>query len=279
MMNNRVATLLICIAGIFTHSGCSPLAAVGMVGSTITRSLEDPAVNQPRKNYLTEEEARRNIAIANVNLAAAYLQQGRFEKALEKLQRARMADPDYAPQYNVSGLVYQQLGDNQEAEQNFQKAIKLNPEDSSILNNYGLFLCQEKRFEEAELAFQKAAINPLYKTPEVAITNAGTCARENGQLELAEKHFRDALSLNPSITPALLQMAELQYQRGELNSAHDYLNRYLQIADHTPRTLWLGIRIEKELGDKDAVASYALLLRNRYADSREATLLKESDIR
>lgn len=278
-MNSRTATLLICMAAMFTQSACSPLTAVGMVGSTITRSLEDPAVNQPRKNYLTEEEARRNIAIANVNLAAAYLQQGSFEKALEKLQRARMADPDYAPLYNVSGLVYQQLGKNQEAEQNFQKAIKLNPEDSPILNNYGLFLCQDNRIEEAEAAFLKAANNPLYKTPEVAITNAGTCARENGNLELAEKHFRDALSLNPSITPALLQMAELQYQRGELNSAHDYLNRYLEVADHTPRTLWLGIRIEKELGDKDTVASYALLLRNRYADSREATLLNESDIR
>lgn len=278
-MDSRTATLLICIAGIFAQTGCSPLAAVGAVGSTITRSLEDPAVNEPRQNYLTREEARRNIAIANVNLAAAYLQQGRFEKSLEKLQRARMADPDYAPLYNVYGLVYQQLGNNQEAEQNFQKAIKLAPGDSYILNNYGLYLCQDNRIEEAETAFLRAANNPLYKTPEVAITNAGTCARENGNLDLAEKHFRDALSLNPSITPALLQMAELQYQRGELNSAHNYLNRYLEVADHTPRTLWLGIRIEKELGDKDAVASYALLLRNRYADSREATLLKESDIR
>jgi len=278
-MDSRVATLLICMAGIFTQTGCSPLAAAGMVGTTITRSLEDPAVNEPRKNYLTREEARRNIAVANVNLAAAYLRQGRYKKALDKLQRARMADPDYAPVYNVSGLINQQLGNKQEAEENFQKAIKLDPGDSSILNNYGLYLCQEKRLEEAETAFLTAAKNPLYKTPEVAIANAGTCARENGQLELAEKHFRDALSLNPSITPALIQLAEMDYQRGDLHSAHEYLNRYLDVADHTSRTLWLGIRIEKELGDKDAVASYALLLRNRYADSREAALLRESDIR
>jgi type IV pilus assembly protein PilF len=37
--------------------------------------------------------------------------------------------------------------------------------------------------------------------------------------------------------------------------------------------LWLGVRIERRLGDRNSEASYALQLRNRFPDSREARAL------
>ncbi|NNG13883.1 MAG: type IV pilus biogenesis/stability protein PilW, partial [Gammaproteobacteria bacterium] len=43
--------------------------------------------------------------------------------------------------------------------------------------------------------------------------------------------------------------------------------------------LWLGIQIERKMGDKDAVASYALSLRKQFPDSEEAHLLRESSRR
>ena len=60
--------------------------------------------------------------------------------------------------------------------------------------------------------------------------------------------------------------------------ARGFLSRYLDANRHTPKSLWLGIRIETELGDKNAVSSYALLLRNQYTDSEEAELLSQSGI-
>jgi type IV pilus assembly protein PilF len=44
-------------------------------------------------------------------------------------------------------------------------------------------------------------------------------------------------------------------------------------SDPTPETLWLGIRIESILGDKDAEASYALLLRQKYPNSDQTKAL------
>jgi len=38
----------------------------------------------------------------------------------------------------------------------------------------------------------------------------------------------------------------------------------------------LGIRIERELGDKNAVSSYELLLRNQFSESEEAKLLSQA---
>ncbi|MCG8324683.1 MAG: type IV pilus biogenesis/stability protein PilW, partial [Thiotrichales bacterium] len=59
-------------------------------------------------------------------------------------------------------------------------------------------------------------------------------------------------------------------------SARGYLQRYTGSNSHNAGSLWLGIQIERALGDRDAEASYALLLRNNFPDSREARLLRES---
>lgn len=225
---------------------------------------------------LQPDATTNNVARANLNLGVAYMQRGEYEKSLEKLDRARKADPGYYATYNAYGLLYQLLGKNREAEENFKKALSLNRNDSATRNNYGRFLCQQGRYKEAEETFMEAANNPLYETPEIAITNAGTCAMMKGEKDLAEKYFRQALDRNPKIPVALLQMSQLSYDEGSYLSARGYLQRYLEVAKHTPASLWLGIRIEKKLGDKDAVASYKLLLRNNFPDSEETKLLNES---
>lgn len=219
-----------------------------------------------------------DAARTNLNLGIAYMQRGDYEKSLEKLDRARQADPGYYATYNAYGLLYQLLGETRRAEENFKKALSLNRDDSGTRNNYGRFLCQQERFTEAEQAFLEAASNPLYETPEIAIANAGTCALRQGEKEKAEKYFRRALNRNPKIPTALLQMSELSYGQGNSLSARGYLQRFLEVSKHTPASLWLGIRIEKALGDRNTEASYKLLLRNNFPDSNETRLLNESGL-
>lgn len=274
----RCLHLIIVLLGVQLLTACGPAAVVGALGSTIIKTAinEDETVTEypvARQSYDREE-----IATANLNLGVAYMQQGHYQLALEKLNRARIAKPDFAPTYNALGLLYQRLGETAEAEKYFKHAIHLNPADSSALNNYGLFLCQNARYEEAEQSFLQSAHNPLYQTPEIALANAGTCALNNGQPEVAENYFKQALSKNPDISPALIQLAELSCDRYNYQEARDYLHRYLKLKRHTPRSLWVGIRIERELGDKNALASYELLLRNKFSGSKEAQLLEQSRI-
>ncbi len=84
---------------------------------------------------------------------------------------------------------------------------------------------------------------------------------------------------NPDIAPVLIQMAGLAYKQGKYLSARDFLQRYLKLSKHTSKSLWLGIRIEQVLGDKNAISSYALLLRNNFPDTNEAERLKKSEIK
>ncbi len=230
-------------------------------------------------NNIRASQTTNEIAAANLDLGIEYMKQGAYENALKNLEKAKQADPAYAPTYNVLGLLYQRLGDTKKAEDNFKRALGLNSSDSSTLNNYGSFLCQQDRLEEAEKTFLKAADNPLYEYPEIAITNAGLCLYNNQREKEAENYFRQALKLNPSMPQALIKMCEISFNTPNYLSARAYLQRYQQVARHTARSLWLGIQIEQELGDKDAVSSYILLLKNTYPDSKEAALLQQSRIR
>jgi len=270
--------LSIFTAGVASGLGFSAFTGVNSigsffsaVGSTITNAAHrENAKNPPRDSH--------GVAVANVNLGIAYMQHGEYSKALSRLNKAKDADPDYYAVYNALGLLYQKLTDMEQAETNYKHAISLNPSDSQSLNNYGFFLCQNNRFEEAEQSFLKAADNPLYKTPEIAITNAGTCAFNKDRPDLAEKYFRAALKKNSNVAPALIQMAELSYNNDQYLDARGYLQRYIEISGHNPKSLWLGIRIEREMGDEDVIASYTLLLRNKFPDTEEARLLEKSMI-
>lgn len=226
----------------------------------------------------TEYEANE-VAKANMRLGVAYMQDGRYEKALEKLKRAQKADPRYPTVYNMLGLLYQRMGVNDRAEHSFKQALNLAPNEPDILNNYGQFLCNQDRFADAEAAFLKSSQNPLNEKPDNALTNAGTCASIHGQTDKAETYFRQALEADPRQRQALLRMAELQYDAGEYLSARGYLQRYTEVARHNASSLWVGIRIEDKLGDEDTLSSYALSLKSQFPDSEQARLLRESGIR
>jgi type IV pilus assembly protein PilF len=177
------------------------------------------------------------------------------------------------------GLLYVRLGDSGKAEEHFERAVKLAPNDSAAQTNYGVFLCSQQRYDEGERRFLQALKNSLYASPEVAYVNAGICAKGAGELDKAETYFRSALRIDPQIGTALFGMSEVNYEAGRFLPARAYLQRYLAIAEHSARSLWLGIRIERELGDKNALSSYAMLLKAEYPDSEETRLLFDSEIR
>lgn len=274
----RTVSALFAAMIISLNSACTPLSAVGAIGSTITNAAYNEAERRNKSSYVSPQQKLEDISEANLRLGIAYMQNGQYQKSLEKLERARLARRDNAQVYNALGLLYKLLGQGEVAENNFRRALELDQDNSSIMNNYALFLCQVKRYDEAETVFRRAAENPLYQTPEIALTNAGTCALENSEQEKAEGYFTLALKHNTNVPPALIQMTEISYSKRDYYSARNYLQRYLTLKEHTAKSLYLGIQIEQELGDRDRASSYTLLLKNRFPDSREAAIVSGRNI-
>ena len=222
------------------------------------------------------QEAGDPLAQLHTQLGVGYMREGNLELAWKRLQRAVEVDPDYADAHNALAILYERLGRPEKSEQHYRKAIALNPTNSAAHSNYGAFLCRANRHEEAEEHFLKAISNPLYAEPEVALANAGLCMYSAGNADKSESYLRRALVINPRLPGPLLTMAALSLDKDRALAARGYLQRYLEVASHTSGSLWLGIRIERALGDRNAAASYALLLKANYPDSQETQMLLES---
>jgi len=212
----------------------------------------------------------RNRARIHTELAAGYFQLGNLGVALEEVNIAQKADPGYAPAFNVGGLVFAALKDDRRAEESFQRALRLAPADPDVNNNYGQYLCQRKREAEGIKFFLAAVANPLYQAPERSLVNAGICSRRRGDNAAAQDFFLRALAARPNQPQALFQMADLAFGANNLASAHNFMRQLVQLVPPTPEILWLGLRIERRMGNAVAEASYAHQLRNNFPQSREA---------
>lgn len=210
----------------------------------------------------------------NARLGLAYMEQGEDEQAMAKLKHALKLDPDSAPANHYIAELYKKLGKNREAEEHYRKALSVTPSDPMLLNNYGVFLCRQGRLDEARDKFLDAAKQPFYKTPEVAYNNAGLCALEVPDTAKAEEYFRAALRANPNMADALYEMADLKFKQQEYLSARGFLQRYLDVAPAGAPVLWLGVRVERQLGDRATAERYARLLQEKFPTSEETALLR-----
>ena len=251
------------------------LVIVGLLSSALA-GCNSAFVNDDTS--IKKEQEVDRLAVLNTKLGIGYFREGRTDLAYQRLGKALEIQPNYAGALTAMALLLDSLGKPDEAAAHYRRAVAAAPSDSDALNNYGSFLCRQGDAERAIAHFERAASNPLYNAPEAALTNAGLCLARNGQRERAEAFFRRALAKDPKMAPALISMSELSLRRGRELAGRGYLQRYLEVAQHTSQSLWLGVQIENELGDKNAVSSYAMLLKANYPDAPETKLLLESDI-
>lgn len=223
------------------------------------------------------QQSQASPADVYVELGIEYMKLGKYDVALTNLKKAVDVDPYSSNAHNVLAVLYEQLREDQAAGTHYERAVQLSPANSSAQNNYGRYLCKKERYEEADRHFQMALDNPLYRSPILAMTNAGECAFRAGNMDKAENYFRSALQINKKFPPALYQMARLKFEQKNYLSVRAYLQRFREVQAFTPAALWLGIQAEHLMKNEDAVSSYALQLRRQFPDSHEAGLLEKSD--
>jgi type IV pilus assembly protein PilF len=249
-----IAVLIAC--GALAACAQSPATSVTQANTVETGTLSGE-VGDPR-----------NRARVHTELASAYFERGNMGVALEELRTAIAADPNYAAAYNVLGLVHMELRENTVAQQHFERALRLSPNDPDVNNNYGWFLCQTGR-EQQSIAFFLAALkNPLYNTPARSYVNAGLCSLKNNERDAVD-FFERALRSTPDNPQALLNLASLRYQRGELEAARRLIGRFNKLVEPTAESLWLALRIERKLGDRPTENALTVQLRRRFSGSQE----------
>jgi type IV pilus assembly protein PilF len=223
---------------------------------------------------ISERESSSDAAIANMNLGAGYLRQGRTDLAIERLRRAIEQNPRLVEAHSTIALAYDQIGSATEAEEHYRRAAQLDAANPTAANAYAVFLCRQNRWPDAAPYFQRAVANPTYATPAVAYTNAGVCARAAGEEDQAAENFRAALQRDPAFADALLNMLDLSFQSGNYIQARAFVQRYLAAHPPTAPVLWMCFNVERELNDQAAANVCAAQLRANFSGSPELAQLE-----
>mgnify|MGYP000926713869 CR=1 FL=1 len=246
------------------------LGLVACSSGSVSPVVKKPAEDEADSRQPTKPRDPRTRATLHTELGAMYLQAGNLTVALEELSIAILIDPDYATAYSMRGLAAYRIRELQLADQDFRRALSLDGKDPEINNNYGWFLCQVGREKEALGYIQAAMKNPLYKTPEKAYLNAGSCYARIGDLATAEGYVEQSLRILPGNPQALLELASINFRKGEVERARHELVELLRHNDPNAEALWLGVRIERALGNRPAETRYATQLRRKFPLSPEA---------
>nr|WP_246480933.1 type IV pilus biogenesis/stability protein PilW [Motiliproteus sediminis] len=242
-------------------------------------ALAGCATTEVDSRYTTKAVAERVEAWNNV--ARCYIQNGSYEQAKRPLQRALEINPQSGESLALMAFVFQRQQESDIADQYYRQALESEPDNATVNNNYGIFLMLQQRFDEACGYLALAAAEPLYAQRSQSLENLASCYRAAGDAKRSEATYRQVLGLNPNSAVALIELADLAYVRGDTAESWELFNRHgslvrNRVAEHTAKSLWLGVRLARASEDPSMAATYALLLKSSYPDSAEYRQYKES---
>ena len=229
------------------------------------------------ETVFTEKASPEKALERRVELARNYIGEGNWADAKRNLKLAYEIDPKNAEVHEAFALVYQSTGEFELAEDHFQEAISLDGGFSRARNNYAAFLFSQERYKEAEAQLEFVTRDSLYNARPSAFVNLGLVRQQLFDPDGAEEAFKRALAMDRTNRIALLEMASLRFDAGDIATATQYYDTYRTVVrQQSARGLWLGIRLAQAKGDRDAEGSYVLSLSSRYPDSQEYQAYKRA---
>ena len=162
------------------------------------------------------------------------------------------------------------LGEARLAEDSFRRALSLAPKDAGVAHNLGWLLCQQSRFTEAQQLFDAALASPSYSGRAKTLLTQGVCQVRAGKPADAEASLAKAFELDAGNPVIGFNLARLLFNRGELVKAQFHIRRLNNSDLANAESLWLGMRVEQRLGNREALRQLGEQLKRRYPQSREA---------
>lgn len=259
------------------HSGiakyCCPrwiggvMVALALAGCASTSTTTTVSEVQAASTPDAADAARR--ARIRMELAANYLQAGQAQVALNEVAQAIAAEPRNADAYNLQGLVLMSLQDYAAAQASLDRSLALKPNDPHTLHNLGWLQCQQGRYAEGAAVLDKVLQMPRYGEQARTLMAKAMCQRQSGDLVAAERSFFQAYEMDAGNPVIAYHLADLLFRRQEAERARFYIRRLNNGEYANAESLWLGIRVERALGDASAEHQLASQLQRRFPDSKE----------
>ncbi|MDR0275804.1 MAG: type IV pilus biogenesis/stability protein PilW [Burkholderiaceae bacterium] len=253
------------LAWLLAAAGFGALGGLSGCASTQGASGDVP---QELRTAADESDARKRAG-TRLELAARYFQDGKNSIALDEVKKAMQIDPAFGDAYALSGAIYMALNNLPQAQAHFERALSLNPRDGGAMHNMGLLKCRQKQYDAATAWFQRAIALPEYPDKAKSWLMQGACEAGSGERAKAEESFMRSFQIDPGNPATEYNLAKLFFGRGDLERARFYIRRLNNSEQANAESLWLGIRVERQLNHAQAVEQLALQLRRRFPDSSQ----------
>ena len=132
------------------------------VAQSLLKKPEEAEASLEKAVRLNDGKVSNEVWInALNNLALAYNEQRKYDKAAENLTRILAIDPNNAAARANLALTLNRLKRYDEAQKLIETAIRINPAEAAAYNIYGLMMLEQNRPAEAAPLFEKALqLNP-----------------------------------------------------------------------------------------------------------------------
>lgn len=257
-----VARLLIA-GGMVVATTISVIGCASNSDGSGATSLKDDIVTAS-----DESDARKRAKI-RLELAVGYFEQGKTTIALDELKQSIAADATYGPSYNLRGLIYMRLDNFPLADESFKRSLEINPRDSNVMHNLAWLQCQQGRYSDAAALFQKALDNPQYGERAKTHLAHGLCLSRAGNFPSAEASLMKSYELDAGNPITAYNLAVLLYERADYVRAQFYVRRLNNSELANSESLWLGMKVERKMENRDALFQLASQLEKRFPQSRE----------
>jgi len=171
---------------------------------------------------------------------SVYMQQGRYDDALERFLESAQLQPGNATVYNMAGLCYLRLGQHDQALAFFDRALSLVPAFTDARNNRGATYLALEQYRMAEVDFVAVISDNTYPHRWQVYYNLGITYMQRGELIAAEENFRRAARAPQPVYGAFLRLAEVYQQQGKIDRAVDILEEATITFNRLGASLALG---------------------------------------
>jgi len=166
-------------------------------------------------------------ARAHDNLGLAYIEEGKYELALEEFGKTLKLNPRYYLAYYNAGVVYQLQNKLNMARDAYEACLRINPGYFRACYNLGIVYKGMGEIDRAIEVYEKAiSIDPRHP---FVYNNLGVALAEKGRLDRAIDAFKKAIEADPNYEKAHFNLGNMYYKTGKYDLAVEAYRSALHI--------------------------------------------------
>ncbi len=247
-----------------------PYALVHFLARDRLKDAEDLALWMRERSHVDRARAANRIGVRHYN-------EGEYDHAIKWLRQAVEGGDGYPEAHAHLATVYL-VGKNDysAAAREFEKAAETGDNSPESYVAWGDALAGMKNYEAAFLKYQNAlALRPGFLEAYIAWGDvlydhegAKPSERRTSALEAAKAKYGEALTIEPNNTDALISIADIQFEQGEISGA---MKKYEKVTEVDPNSSLAYLKWGDALannGDMEAATKkYATAANIRLSDS------------